>query len=40
MAHKYAALLGSPQPGLGLLWFGLGLIGAIAVWRSRRRARG
>jgi hypothetical protein len=38
MAHRYAALLGSPQPELGLVWFCLGLIGAIAVWRSRRPA--
>jgi hypothetical protein len=32
----YLALLGGPQVFAGVAWFVFGLIGAVAVWRSRR----
>ena len=36
MHEVYAALLGGADPVVGLAWGGFGLLGAIAVWRSRR----
>ena len=34
----YAALLGGAMPVIGIGWGALGVVGALAVWRSRRRA--
>ena len=36
MHQVYSALLGGADPVVGLAWGGFGLIGAVAVWRSRR----
>src|SRR5258705_58099 len=32
----YAALLGGAMPVIGIGWGALGVVGALAVWRSRR----